>query len=248
MTHPRQRLPARLAAAIGPMIANIRENKNLQIGLILIFLILCSEALLRWSDNLAGRMKALEEARGELRDLRKQSGNEATLKTTLEELSEARENLENRLWQIPSEAQGQARMKDWLLTTFKQTAVAPFNLKIANPRPVAKNTESDTTTNTPATAETAAKFPAGLHDLREFRATFSIAFTPADIEKLLAEIEGGQAVAEVETLTISLRDRRAELSVRVLARLTPSPEKTTDSARPKSPPPPPDTPLREHRP
>ena len=203
------------------MLGSMRQNRRLQAGLALIALLACIEGGLRWNDHLTGKLEHLQQMRSELRNLRIQSRDEAAMRKSLDDLRLARQAVDSRLWIVPSDAVGQARLKDWLNAILKRTGIAGQSLKISAVQPV---NERDSSGMNPVDALSPQNAPpdagsSGLPGLRQIHATLSVIFTPASLEQLLGEIEGGEAYANVEALTISQRDRRAELSVRILMRV-----------------------------
>ncbi|MBV6477087.1 MAG: hypothetical protein KJZ92_04485 [Rhodocyclaceae bacterium] len=191
---------------IGTTWRELRGSRRLQLALLAFVVIAAAEGGLRWSDRLAARERQLQDLRGELRSLRAQSRDEAELRQALAGLAEARRELDARLWRVPSEAIGQARLKDWLGGIAKQAGVANPTLTLSPAKPLLA----------------ADKAPAAeLGAVHELRAVLGYAFTPDALERTLAAIEGGEALAAVEALNASRRDRRIEMTVRVLARVEP---------------------------
>lgn len=186
----------------------LRGSRRLQLALLAFIAIAATEGGLRWSDRLTARERQLQELRGELRDLRAQSRDEAELRQALAKLAEARRELDARLWRVPSEAIGQARLKDWLGDLAKRAGVTNPTLTLSAAKPL-------------SSADKAAS--AELRAVQELRAVVGYGFTPEALERTLAAIEGGEALAAVEALNASRRDRRVEMTVRVLAHVEPRP-------------------------
>lgn len=118
---------------IGTTWRELRGSRRLQLALLAFVVIAAAEGGLRWSDRLAARERQLQDLRGELRSLRAQSRDEAELRQALAGLAEARRELDARLWRVPSEAIGQARLKDWLGGIAKQAGVANPTLTLSPP-------------------------------------------------------------------------------------------------------------------
>lgn len=188
----------------------VRSNRKLQYGLLVIVAILVVEFGLSWSDSLSTRERRLQELRTELRQLRGQSRDEVALKAALAKLEDERAKVEKRLWVVSSDPVGQARLKDWLTTLAKEAGAKNFKLVLAAPKAVAERSV--------AGASGAARVK-NAFGLREFRADIGFAFTPEALERVLYAIESGETLASVESLSVALRSRKAELGVRVVMRL-----------------------------
>jgi len=205
----------------------LRSNRRLQLGLLAVALIALLEGSLRWADRLEAEHKKLQQLRGELATLRAQSQNEAALRQTLAEFELARRQAETKLWNVSSEAVGQARLKEWLNNLIERAGALKPTLNLSAARPLGGK-EGSTTAAPLAGKEEA---------LREFRATLRYTFTPESLEKILAEIEAGETFSSVETLTVNRRERRVELTVRVLMRIgaPPTPPAPVASPTPVAP-------------
>jgi hypothetical protein len=209
MPFPRQTIDATLGS--------LRQNRRLQTGIALIALLACIEGGMRWNDHLTNKLGQLQQMRGELRNLRNQSRNEVAMRKSLDNLRQARQDVDSRLWVVSSDAVGQARIQDWLNAVLKRTGIASQSLKISAAQPVNERDSSGTPQGATPSASSS-----GLLDspgLRQIHATMSIGFTPVTLEQILGEIEGGDAYADVQALTISQRDRHAELTIRILMRV-----------------------------
>lgn len=196
----------------------LKQNRRLQIGAIAVAVLLCVEGGLAWRDRLAAKEQQLRQVGGELRTLRAQSRAEAALRQARDDMALSRMELESRLWTVSSEAVGQARLKDWLKTIATNAKVIGPNLALAAAKP--REEEAPTEGTDTAGAGTGTE-PGGEKKARlyEMRATLSLPFSPEILEHVLADIEGGAALASVESLTVSRRDRRIELTVCVLTRV-----------------------------
>ncbi|HQW20544.1 MAG TPA: hypothetical protein PLI90_07720 [Rhodocyclaceae bacterium] len=211
---------------IDEMLASLRQNRRLQAGMALIALLVAGEGVLRWNDHLTDKLEQLQQMRSELRNLRNQTRDEAALHKTLEDLRQARETVDSRLWVVSSEAVGQARLKDWLKATLKRAGIVSQSLKISAAQPVNERERNgryspgmNSGSATPPQNATPDADATSQPGLRQINATLNIPFTPATLEQLLGDIEGGDAYAGVEALTIMQREHRAELTIRILLRV-----------------------------
>ena len=206
----------------------IRSNRLLQYGLLAIALLACVELALSWSDALSAKGKALQELRSELRTLRNQSRDENALRAQLTDLEGMQEVIDQRLWVVSSDAVGQARLKDWLTTLLKKAASKNYNLVLSSPRAMGAregSSEAEKSSTSAGKKETktvsvnAASAKDSLKNLRELRANLTLVFTPAVLEQVLSDIEGGAPLATVESLNVNRRERKIDMTVRVLMRI-----------------------------
>ena len=196
---------------------DIRSNRKLQYGLLAIALIVCVEWGMQWSDSLAAREKQLQQSRSEVRMLRNQSRDEEGLRQLLSELDSAQQAVDKRLWVVSSEAVGQAQLKDWLTDLLKKAKVRDFKLVLSSPRVLGQSDRRDPSAGSATESGSASKDDP--KSLRELRANLTLSFTPETLEKVLLDIEGGESLAVVESLTVKRQDRKVEMAVRVLVRI-----------------------------
>ena len=213
------------------LVQEFRANKRLQYGCVAILAIALVESGLNWSDRLTNQSHTLNQVRGKIATLKQQSHDEAALRQALLELDQLDEKVNERLWTISSEAVGQARLKDWLTEILKRAGAINPTLNLANPRPLGKEAATSTPAMPNALPRTETEKKSGQLSsdtgLREFRATISFVFTPESLERLLAELEGGEPLLAVDSLTINKRDRRAELGIHLLMRVAQNTSRAT---------------------
>lgn len=192
---------------------DFRRNRRLQIGILAILAIMMAEGSLRWLDHLAHQEVLLDELRNKKLTLQGQSRDEPGLTRLLQEYKAARQTAEARMWVVPSEAVGQALQKDWLQAAFKECAVIPQSITLASPKSFAK---PDTTGAPKPTRAQQEMKETEIRGIREFRATVLFPFTPVGLEKVLAALEGGEPFVQIETLNANRRERRIEITLRML--------------------------------
>lgn len=112
-----------------------------------------------------------------------------------------RRDLLARLWHVPTEAQAQARLRDWLASSLQTAAVGHPSVSLL---PV----------ETPPAAAASASLPA----LR-VRATVAFDLAPKALENALLQIEAGGQLARVDSLNVNASQRRVEMTVSVPALL-----------------------------
>ncbi|MDE2367958.1 MAG: hypothetical protein KGN16_03220 [Burkholderiales bacterium] len=108
-----------------------------------------------------------------------------------------RDALRARLWQSPTEAQAQARLRDWLTNAIRSAGAAHA-----------------TVTLLPLQSEPAASGVDALPALRA-RATVNFDLAPNALENALVQIEGGGQLARVDNIDVQGRSRRVEMVVSV---------------------------------
>lgn len=202
-----------LQTLLAAQIREFKSNKRLQYGSIAILLIALIDGGLRWSDRITQQAKDLQTLAGEIAALKQQAMNEGLLKEMLANSQTARETVETRLWVAPTDAIGQARLKDWLLDLTARTGISNPNLNLANPRPIEEKEDS---------AHLNSETKSGTSGLKRFRATLSFRFSPETLERSLMEIEGGAPFAKVDTLVVNKREMRAEIGLTMLIRIVPN--------------------------
>jgi len=188
---------------------DIKGNRRLQWGLAIVLAILAVEGVLRWTDALTEQEKELRELRDQKRHLQGQIQDKTLLQEILQKVEGAQTAAKARVWVVSSEAVGQARQKDWVQTLFREKNIPLQSLVLATPRGREKPvTESGITADKVA-------------DIREFRATVSFPFSPENLERIVAALEGGELFTRIESLSASRRQRRVELEFAMLMEIDP---------------------------
>jgi hypothetical protein len=182
---------------------DLSGNRRLQWGLLAVLVILGVEGGLRWMDNLETQERKLAQLRGQKIQLREQVRDKTALEALLDKAERLKEAARTRLWVVPSEAVGQARQKDWVQNLAQREGIRLQTLVLAAPRA------------NPGGAPPAA-------DIREFRATLTFPFSPAQLEKALAAIETGPAFARIEGLKVNRRMRRVEIEFAMSIQIDPA--------------------------
>jgi hypothetical protein len=116
-----------------------------------------------------------------------------------------RDELQARLWQTPSEAQAQARLRDWLASALQSAAVARPTVSLLPPQ----------------AAPAASSASASARSALRVRATVNFDLAPNALESALVQIEAGGQLARVDSLSGSARNRRVEMTVSVPVLLRP---------------------------
>jgi hypothetical protein len=129
--------------------------------------------------------------------------------------------LQARLWQVPSEAQAQARLRDWLDNALRSARVSRQAINLL------PSVETSPRADAPGSAQTLGSAPSADNrgsgalpqsltprSLRA-RATISFELAPSALENTLVQIEAGGQLASVDNLSISSRNKRVEMTVSV---------------------------------
>lgn len=192
------------------LIDEFKSNRRLQIGLALIALVIVVEGGLRWSDHLSSQAQLLGELQMRRVALQSRSRDAGALEERLERLRNAETAAQARLWQVPSEAVGQAKQKDWLLETFKTLGVTPQSIVLATPKAGPAERDSAPRNEVDSVA-----------GVRRFRATLMFQFSPAALESVLVALESGEPFVDIESLVVNRRQRRVELTIATLMDVVP---------------------------
>ncbi|MBX3586296.1 MAG: hypothetical protein KF796_06605 [Ramlibacter sp.] len=194
----------------------IRRNRRLQWGLVVILLVMLTDMGARWKERIERKQQTLTQLQIDVSTLKGQAKNEGAMRTALRDARQAAELADARLWVVSSEAVGQARLKDWLIELLKQSGANGYAANVAAPKALVESRPEVPGDN--ARPPASAGLPLG-RDLFDFGATATFIFTPESLEKVLAGIEAGEPLTRVESLSVRRNDRRVEIGIRVLMRL-----------------------------
>lgn len=189
-----------------------KSNKRLQYGSMVILLITLVNGSLHWSDRITTQTQELKALTGEIVTLKQQAMDETLFQEALTKATQAHQIVEARLWTVPTDAIGQARLKDWLLDTMARAGITNPNLNLANPKPIEE---------APPPLPQSASSTVNRGGLKRFGATISFRFTPETLERCLGELEGGDPFIAVDTLVINKREARVEIGLGVLISVAP---------------------------
>lgn len=196
-------------------IGELKTNRRLQYGLMFILVLALAHGGLAWRDRLGRQAATLNGLQLEIKTLKQRSRDEAVLRETLEELARIGAQVEARLWTVQSAAVGQARFSDWLNDCLPRAGITDATLKFSIPRAAAA------TIDPPQNHKGVDKYSEsmGADNIREVRATMVFRFTPERLERLLAELEGGELLISVDTLVVNRQERRVEIGIRLPMRI-----------------------------
>lgn len=142
------------------------------------------------------------------------------------ELSQLQQDLQDQLWQAPSEAQAQAMLRDWLSSMLKTAGIQRPTLRLQPPQAAiaAPGSKPGGETPSPAPAETAGASRQLLQQATRVRAQISFELQPGTLEAVLQQVERGGQLASVDSLTVSKRTRRVEMAISMPVIIKPAPE------------------------
>lgn len=132
-----------------------------------------------------------------------------------DQLSVAQQAMQARLWHAPSEAQAQAMLRDWLSAMLKDAEISRPTLRLQPVQAAAAAqpaSGADTTEAPAATVGTGAKLA---REAVRARAQISFDLAPGTLENVLQRVERGGQLANIDTLSVSKRSRRVEMSISV---------------------------------
>lgn len=155
-------------------------------------------ALRGWEahQQLTSELKSVRSRAQLLRDSADQVDWNAQTRT----LQAIREDLLGKLWHAPSEAQAQARLRDWVGETLRSAGLSRFTVNLLPPQAVANG----------------ASAPAGSpQNALRVRATVTFELSPGSLEQALQGLERGGQLANIDNITASRRSRRVELALSV---------------------------------
>ncbi|WP_269631615.1 hypothetical protein [Pelomonas sp. BJYL3] len=127
-------------------------------------------------------------------------------------LGAAHEALQGQLWHAPSEAQGQAMLRDWLSSVLKDESLKRVSIALQPPVAAAASALNPDKDKDASPAQAGKGLRLAMQAIR-VRATVTFELAPGAMETALQRIERGGQLASVDTLTASRRSRRVELTV-----------------------------------
>lgn len=192
----------------------MRRNRRLQVGVAIIAFVVLWDRAAAWYDRLEGKQQALTQLQIEVSTLKGQARNEVAMQAAIREIRKAAALADARVWVVPSEGIGQARLKDWLVEQMKLAGAGNYTVNLSTPKPLAESAQGSPPSVAPVGVLGPSQPP-----ILEFNAVLTFTFTPESLEKILAAVEAGDTMAKVESLSVRRNDRRVELGVRVLMRL-----------------------------
>lgn len=148
-------------------------------------------------------------------------------------LEAMRAELLSKLWHAPSEAQAQARMRDWVGSALRSSGLNRFTVNLLPPISPSRLVEAAAGPGSP-TAEIKLAGTSSERALR-VRASASFELAPGTLENALLALERSGQLANVDNISVSRRSRRVELalSVPVIVQAAPdTPSEPASAAKP----------------
>jgi hypothetical protein len=112
-----------LKGQLSQMLAELRANQRLRMGLVLILAILAGYGLLNWRDALDQKEKSVDRLGQEIGRLRGLEGTGPIWRRRAERTAQARRRFEERLWPAPSLELAQASFQDWVASRLSRLGV-----------------------------------------------------------------------------------------------------------------------------
>ncbi|TDP71422.1 hypothetical protein [Roseateles toxinivorans] len=190
-----------------PLFQKLKIDRRLTWLLLVGLLAVAGELSLRAWESHQELSKELKSVRARAQ-LMRQSADQVDWAQQTQIMQTMRADLESKLWHSPSEAQAQARLRDWLAATLRAAGLTRFTINLLPPQPPAA----------PAVTQGDAPPSASLRESMQqralrLRASLSFELAPSTLETVLFGLEHGGELANVDSITVSRRSRRVELSV-----------------------------------
>jgi len=189
------------------LLHRIGANRRLLALLALAFAVIAFDLSLRAWDRHRQVATELREVRGSIAALAASSDQVDWVRRTLA-VETARDSLAAQLWHSPTEAQAQARLRDWLASALRSAGVQRPTLTLLPPLTVAP-------------ASGSASGVGSKQRVLRVRASVIFELAPNALERALQQVENGGQLARVDNLTTSIRSRRVEMLVSVPVLLQP---------------------------
>lgn len=207
-------MTSRLALEIAKLGAELHANRRVQIGLLLIATIFAGYQLAKLSDHVDAQRDQLVAARSELGKARLRSRNVDGKKQLEAKRGQLQRALDSSLWRVPSPAVAQAQMNEWLVSGLSRLSLDRLSVSQTTLVPK-KNASVSLDALSGNFSDSAPDAQQG--ELVEVKASVSFAYDSVLLIDALAFLESGQRHAVVDSLTVSPRERKIDMSVRATA-------------------------------
>jgi uncharacterized membrane-anchored protein YhcB (DUF1043 family) len=220
---------------------SLAANTRLRWMLALIGLVIVVELGLRWFDDVQVQLNQRAELMATLSQIKTQVKDPKKLEDTLASAELAKSLADERVLQVGFEALAQAQLHDWITKITKEANVQVLRLTVGSARAVAARPSGNALGAVGANApRDAAHLPAGLGatlgaggpasmqaasasmtaaPMVEVPVTLVIRFSPQTLGSVLEQIESGDWLVRVETLSVRRNERRVDIGMVVPVRL-----------------------------
>ncbi|MCC7461844.1 MAG: hypothetical protein IT480_05195 [Gammaproteobacteria bacterium] len=192
--------------AAAPWLRQLRPTRRLAWLVVLALLVVGAELALRAWDAQQRLGKELHGIRSRAAVLAA-SDDRIDWNASIRAAERQRDQLRARLWQSPTQAQAQARLRDWLGHALRSAAAAHPAVTLL---PL-----SAAAAAAPAAAEPSAGPASSAAPIVRVRATVAFDLVAGALENALVQIEGGGQLARVDSLGAATASRRVEMTVSV---------------------------------
>lgn len=208
--------PSHLSTALQKLVAEIRENPRLQVGLLTISAIFISWALLFVDDVRKESITKLESLREQNARMHTQLGSPSQQVNLQLLLQKNRDQIEAALWNFSAPVIAQAELSDWIRNTLKDNGVTDPVIT----QPLFRNTgdQSVAEKNTPLTQPSICE--GALCDIIEIRTNVHFRFDSNSLVKVLASLENAKQLIRIDQATFNSQGRQADISLVTHARIT----------------------------
>ncbi|QDQ27253.1 hypothetical protein FNU76_13265 [Chitinimonas arctica] len=208
--------PSRLAAALQQLRQEVQANPRLQAGLAAIALVAIVMGLLNLADRKTAAVRKLETLLAETSGMRKQLGSPMQQSARQGRLNAVREHIDKAFWHSSTPVIAQAELGEWLNSSLREAGVSGATVS----QPVFRFLDQGGEQAGGGDTSASQSCRGDRCDLIELRTAIRFPFDPATLGKALAALEGADKQTLIEQLTVNAADRRVELSVLTLAKLS----------------------------
>ncbi|HEY9101387.1 hypothetical protein [Chitinimonas sp.] len=211
--------------AMQSMAAELRANPRLQLGLAAIIAIAVVVGLLSLDDARLAAQRKYNALQTENARMRKQLGGSVRQQWLQSSLDKAQARAD-AMWQVSSPVMAQAELGDWLISELDDVGVK--GAKIDQPSLRRLSDQKADPGHTKKDEKNSQDCDTAECQLIELRTTVRLPYDLGVLNKALAKIEAADRPIRVDQMTFNTNERRAELIVQVLAKLS-------DQVRPADP-------------
>lgn len=208
----------RLAAALDvfkgqldQMLAELRANQRLRMGLVLILAILAGYGLLNWRDALDQKEKSVNRLGQEIGRLRGLEGTGPIWRRRAERTALARRHFEERLWPAPTLELAQAGFQDWVASRLSRLGVLQPKLTLID-----ADGEQGADAGEPAdSGQEDASRAKSAFEPKPVKLGVSFDYSVRQLEDFLAQVYLSGRNIRVDTLLASAPKRKVEMVLTV---------------------------------
>jgi len=181
-------------------LAEVRQNRRLQFGLVAIATIVALYLLLLWGDAIDRSERTLARVNDDLRLAGSSDAVEQRWSETAQRAAKMVTTLESQLWKAPTLAQAQAQIQDWASGALAGAGARGATVAVGADAGGAERRD-----------------PTGLTPVRLM---ISFDAAPQVLDQVLPVLEGSQRLTRITTLRAARGQQRTEIVLLAYARIT----------------------------